>query len=60
MEGLGEGEGYIRVENIKCSLLCLQLVNGAVKKLWVSLRLWEGWRSALQEEMLVSYRRRVD
>lgn len=28
------------------------LVNGSVKKLWVRLGLWEGWRSALQKEVL--------
>lgn len=28
------------------------LVNGSVKKLWVHLGLWEGWRSALQKEVL--------
>lgn len=28
------------------------LVNGGVKKLWVCLGLWEGWRSALQKEVL--------
>lgn len=28
------------------------LVSGSVKKLWVRLGLWEGWRSALQEEVL--------
>lgn len=28
------------------------LVNGSVKKLWVRLGLWQGWRSALQEEVL--------
>lgn len=28
------------------------LVNGSVKKLWVRLGLWEGWRSVLQKEML--------
>lgn len=38
-EVLGEGEDYIRVENMKCFFLCLQLVNGTVKKLWVHLRL---------------------
>lgn len=50
--GLGAGKGYVGAENTECSLLCLQLSNGTVKKVWVRLRLWEGWRSALQEEAL--------
>lgn len=28
------------------------LLNGSVKKLWVRLGLWEGWRSALEKEVL--------
>ena len=58
--GLGAVKGYIGAKNTECSLLCLQLSNGTGKKVWVRLRLWEGWRSALQEEALSKLRSRVD